>query len=162
MSQQESRLSLESDAEDAKFQQTRRGGLKLNSGKSQFTKNTVKREEFEEQADLVFDKMQDRKQIAAELVREFWLFVMDETLVAEKGPNKKSLEKEIVKKLLSFASELNNDPNEPEGSGSIAIISLLLKAVLYLRDTNSTLSYRLSEIEKQIKKLSSQSPTSIK
>ena len=77
MSQQESRLSLESDAEDAKFQQTRRGGLKLNSKKSQFTKNTVKREEFEEQADLVFDQMQDRKQIAAELVREFWSFVMD-------------------------------------------------------------------------------------
>lgn len=160
MSQQNTRLTLESDDEDAKFQQSRRGKLKIDSTKSQFTKaaiqNSIQKERFEEQADLVFNQMQDKNQRAAELVKEFWSFVMDQTLLTEKGPARKSLEKEIVNKLLSFATEINNDPNEFEGAGSVAIISLLLKAVLYLRDINSGLSYRLSEVEKQIKKMSSQ------
>lgn len=154
---QEERLSLESNEEDAKLQQNRRGGLKLNSSKSQFIKETVKQEVFDQQADQVFDQMQERKQQAVELVQQFWSFIKDETLIREKGPIRKNLEKEIVNKLLNFASEMNNDPNESEGSGSVAVITLLLKTVLYLRDLNNESRYRLAELEKKLNKLSSAS-----
>lgn len=151
----EERISLESNEEDAKFQKERRGGLKLNSSKSLFNKETVKKEDFEKQADEAFEKVQDRKQQAVELVQQFWGFIKDQTLDPVKGPMKKSLEKEIVSKLLNFASDMNNDPTEPESSGSVAIITLLLKTVLYLRDCNNDISYRLSVLEKKMNKLSS-------
>lgn len=151
----EERLSFESNEEDAKFQKERRGGLKLNSSKSLFNKETVKKEDFEQQADEAFEKLQDRKQQAVELVQQFWSFVKDETLSVEKGPIKKSLEKDIVSKLLNFASDMNNDPNEPEGSGSVAIITLLLKTALYFRDCNNDTRYRLEKLEKEMNKLSS-------
>lgn len=147
----EERLSLESNEEDAKLQRERRGGVKLNSSKSMFTKDPAQasqKEAFEEQADEAFEEIQDRKQKAVELVQQFWSFVKDETLLVNKGPVKKNLEKEIVSKLLNFASEMNNDPKEPEGSGSVAIITLLLKAVLYLRDSNNDLKYRLTKLER--------------
>lgn len=80
---------------------------------------------------------------------------MDETLLSEKGPIKKNLEKEIVNKLVRFASEMNNDPNEPEGFGSVAVIVLLLKAILYLRDKNNELSYKVASLEQKINKVSS-------
>lgn len=152
---EEERLSLESDEEAAKLQLNRRGGVKLNSSKSQFTKETVKKEVFDQQADEVYDQMQDRKQKAVELVQQFWSFIKDETLVAEKGPIRKNLEKDIVSKLLTFASEMNNDPKEAEGAGSVAVITLLLKTVLYLRDTNNEARYRLSMLEQKVNKLSS-------
>lgn len=152
---QEERLSLESNEEAAKIQQNRKG-LKLNSAKSQFTKELVNQEAFEQQADETYEKVQDRKQRAVELVQQFWAFIKDDTLVHEKGPIKKNLEKEIVNKLLAFASEMNNDINESEGSGSVAVITLLLKAVLYLRDSNNEVRYRLTQLEK-LNKMSSQS-----
>lgn len=147
----EERLSLESNEEDAKFQRERRGGVKLNSSKSMFSKDPAqpsRKEVFEEQAEEVFEEIQDRKQKAVELVQQFWSFVKDETLATNKGPVKKNLEKEIVSKLLNFASEMNNDPKEPEGAGSVAVITLLLKAVLYLRDCNNDLGYRLAKLER--------------
>lgn len=150
----EERLSLESDAEDANLQKDRRGNVKLNTSKSMFTKETVKKEVFEEQANEIFEEVQDRKQKAVELVQQFWNFIKDETLISEKGPIRKNLEKEIVSKLLNFASEMNNDPRELEGAGSVAIITLLLKAVLYLRDCNNDSRYRLTELEHKMKKLS--------
>ena len=153
----EERLSLESNDEDAKFQRERRGGVKLNSSKSMFAKDPVQipqKETFEKQADEFFEETQDRKQQAVELVQQFWSFVKDETLVSNKGPVKKNLEKEIVSKLLNFASEMNNDPKEPEGAGSVAVITLLLKAVLYLRDCNNDLGYRLAKLERGQKNMS--------
>lgn len=159
MKSQEERISLESDEEDAKLQQNRRGGLKINSSKSQFIKETVKREVFEQQADEVFDQIQERRERAVKLVQDFWSFIKDKTLVEEKGPIKKNLEKETVNKLLNFASEMNNDPNEPEGAGSVAVITLLLKAVLYLRDSNNESRYRLEQLEQRLNQLSSPSGT---
>lgn len=154
---QEERLSLESNEEDAKLQQNRRGGLKLNSSKSQFIKEIVRQEVFDQQATQAFDQMQERKQQAVELVQQFWSFIKDETLVREKGPIRKNLEKEIVNKLLNFASEMNNDPNESEGAGSVAVITLLLKTVLYLRDSNNENRYHLSKLEQKLNLLSSTS-----
>lgn len=152
---QEERISLESDEEDAKIQKERRGGLKIDSSKSIFSKETVKKEVFEEKANQVFEQIQNRKEKAVELVQQFWDFVKDETLPSEKGPIRKSLEKEIVSKLLNFASEMNNDPNEPEGAGSVAVITLLLKAVLFLRDSHNELKYRLTKLEQKMNKSSS-------
>lgn len=146
---QDNRLSLESNEEDAKLQKNRRGTLKLDGSKSQFTKEVFHRENFERQADEVFNQIQDRKQKAVELVQLFWGFIKDETLLNEKGPVRKNLEKEVVGKILDFATEMNNDEQESEGAGSVAIITLLLKTVLYLRDQNNDIRYRLSTMEKK-------------
>ena len=153
----EERVSLESNAEDAKLQKDRRGGVKVNSNNSMFTKKTATKENFEKQAAQLFEDIQDKKTTAVELVQQFWGFVKDETLPYEKGPISKNLEKEIVAKLINFATSLNNDPKEAEGAGSVAVITLLLKAVLYFRDCNNDTRYRLSELERKVKKMSSQS-----
>ena len=76
--------------------------------------------------------------------------------------NQKSLEKEILSNLAKYALELNQDPPpgsdeiRPQGYGSIAMVNLLFKSVLYFRDKNNDLEYKVAQLEKQVKLLSSQ------
>lgn len=152
------RFSFESESDDAQEQQKRRGAVKLDGSKSKFAKEAAQKEQFEQQADEAMATAQDKRQRAVDLVRQFWNIAKSTTIETEKGPIERSLEKETVSKLVEFAAELNNDPNESsDGTGSIAVITLLLKTVLHLRDNNNTLRYKLSVIENKVNKLSSTS-----
>lgn len=125
-------------------------GVKLTNSKSKFAKKIKQKEEFQKAADATISKKVDRNTQAAELVKQFWTLAKSETLEANKGPIEKNLEREIITKLIQFATELNNDENEPYGSGSVAIITLLLKIVIQLRNDNNQLKFKIAQIENKL------------
>lgn len=147
------RISLESNSADATEQQARRGGVKLNRDKSKFSKQESP-ETFENLADATHDHLMDRKDRAVKLVKQFWDAVQDTTLADAKGPLAKKVEAELITNLLSLGRELNTDENEPEGSGSIALITLLLKTIMRQRDVRNDLAFKLDSLEKKLDKLS--------
>ena len=51
--------------------------------------------------------------------------------------------------MINFFSDLNNDPNEKEGIGSISLVALLLKNSLAQRDRLNNLEYNLSKLDKR-------------
>lgn len=156
---------METDPADAEAQQARRGGVKLDRSKSQFAQKARSKEDFEQRADAVHSQMVDKNEKAAKLSKDFWDMVRGKILVRNKGPIDKSMEKEVITNLISYARDLNNPPfNEndtnpsEEGLGSISIIALLMKTAIHQRDLYNELEFRLSAAEKKIKLLSSESP----
>lgn len=145
----EERYSFGSNPED----QESRKRVKLNSSKSKFANEIAKKDDFDQRAEAAVDDAQNKKEIAVELAKQFWSIAKDTTLEKNKGPIQKSLEKEVIGKLLEFASSLNNDTSEFEGAGSMAIIMLLLKISLHLRDNNNSLNYKLTLLEDKVNKL---------
>lgn len=138
---------------------------KLDNTKSKFSKQKEllsDKEAFVNRANSVSEQMQNTKLKALELTKQYWEVIHDQTLSDNKGPLQKSLEKEILSNLAKYALELNQDPPpgsdeiRPQGYGSIAMVNLLFKSVLYFRDKNNDLEYKVAQLEKQVKLLSSQ------
>lgn len=145
---------------EASIQQNRKT-VKLDSSRSQFVKKAQTEEEFSKKVDSFQSNQVEKNQRAAELAKDFWDLIKSTELTKTKGPILKNREKEIISNLILYGRELNNDPPQnadgsvEDGVGSIAIITLLMKSILHHRDLCNELEYRLSEAEKQIKKLSS-------
>ena len=95
--------------------------------------------------------MQEKKQKALELSQSFLELLKNKTLLQNKGPLEQNLEKDIIKKLTEFAIEINNDPNELEGMGSVGINVILLKSLLNFRDALNAAEYKIYLLEQQIK-----------
>lgn len=154
---QEPRISFGKEAEDdAKEQLGRRGALKVNAAKSQFAKDPeVKKEEFEKRADDVISKIENRKERAVLLSKKFYSIARDTKVESQRGPMEISIEKETVRNLIEFATEMNNDPTEPESSGSIAVITLLIKVMFFYRDKSNDLSHKVSQLEHKVAQMMS-------
>lgn len=146
---------LEPDFEDIKNQQEKKG-IKLNTNKSQFVKKAKTQEEFVKKADEAYSQTIEKNQQAIELAKSFWNLIRNKELQCNKGPTAKSVEKEIIDNLIIYGRDLNKDLSIQEDSyGSMAIITLLMKAVIYQRDLCNEFEFRLAETEKQLKKMSS-------
>lgn len=145
----------EAAAAEAAEQMARRG-VKVNNSKSRFGKQAAEKQQFLENAEAVIEADQSRKQQAVVLINKFWQIIQSTKLVENKGPTEKSVEAQLIRDLVEFANEMNNDPNEIEGSGSVAIITLLLKTVLGMRDQQNNLAYKIFKLEQQIKTSSNQ------
>lgn len=98
-------------------------------------------------------KLQDRasasKRRAADLAVKFYTMMADKTLLQNKNQFQKELEIELLKDMVNFATDVNNDPNEKEGVGSISLIALMLKNAISQRDKINNLEYILSQLEKK-------------
>lgn len=146
MSEKVAFANEEAAEEDAKAQLNRRG-IKLQN-KRQSTRQQSK-DDFERVADEVVAKNDNQKDRAQKLVTQFWAMMKDTTLESNKGPIQKSLETETIQGLMTLSEELNNDLTKPEGYGSVAMISLLLKTVLHMRNENNQLAYKVAMLEKR-------------
>lgn len=126
-------------------------GTKLNNDKSMFSKVKVDKESFEAAADKYIGGLQERDKQAVELARQFINIIKDKTLPENKSKVAENVERELKNKLLNLGIDINNDENEEnDGMGSMAIISLLIKTVLLQRDTINLLDYRLYKLEKLV------------
>lgn len=153
---QQANLNSFSDSDEAALEQlSRRGGSKL-AAKSQFAKKTDQKESFEDQANAAYQSIQSRKQRATDLVLQFSKIIKDTTLETNKGPIDKSIEAECYRNLLGIAEELNNDVSEKEGSGSIALVALLLKTTFHFRNSNNEISFEIAKLNKQVAILTQQ------
>ena len=125
-------------------------GLKISNTKSSVNVTERKHAEFQQAAEEFINDQLDRKQQMIDLVKEYMAALRDKTLSSNKSPIALDYEKEVCTKLVSLGLVINQDENEPEGYGSIALINLLLKANLLLRDTVNDMQFKIANLEKQM------------
>lgn len=131
-------------------------GTKLTNQRSMFSKQNVEKESFEQSVDKYVGELKDRNKKAFDLAKQFVEIIKDKTLPENKSIIVNDVERELKNKLLELSIEINNDENEEnDGMGSLAIISLLLKVVMMQRDSINLLDYRLSKLEKNMSSLTS-------
>jgi hypothetical protein len=107
-------------------------------------------EDFDKKVKEIQDKNLGYKQKAAELAINFKKLMEDRTLVQNKNIFASELERELLSKMIQLAAEINNDPNEQEGMGSLGWITLLFKTMFSQRDRINQLEYRLFQLEKKL------------
>jgi hypothetical protein len=139
--------SLDSNQEDLPVPQT----LKINNRKSKYVHQAETKQIFEKQAEEVHNKILSRNEQAYELGKQFLDLMKDKTLPANKGPLHQSVEREVINKLITFGTELNNDTLEQEGMGGISLLMLVFKSTLIMRDKYNVLEYKVEQLEKQLR-----------
>lgn len=136
-------------------------GVKINNNQSMFAGNVKRpsREEFEKKAAQVNDKMNEYQERAVQLSLNYKKLLDDKTLLQNKNVFQQDAEKEVISNLMQLAIDMNTDPNEEEGMGSVGLISLLCRCLLIQRDKINELSYGLSQADKKFVEMDKQLKT---
>lgn len=143
------------EEEDKQSIQSQKIGLKANNYKSMFD-NQVKptQSDLDDKVKKIQDNASNYKIIASELARSFSKVVSDKTLPQNKNLFQIEMEKDLLSKMIQLAIDINNDPYEQEGMGSLSWITLLMKICLSQRDRINKLEYLISQLEKKYKEIS--------
>jgi len=123
-------------------------GLKIDNSQSQFSVKPDRVKELEKKAEEAVGDEELYKNRAWELAVRYKSFIEDSKLKENKSSIVLDIEKETIDSLISLASSMNKDENQPEGEGSNALCMLLLKCMLIQRDKINDLNYRISNLEK--------------
>lgn len=107
-------------------------------------------QEFQQRVQESQDTLAGYKRRAADLFVQFQRAIGDKTLAQNRNIFNTETEKEMLQNVLQLATEINNDPNEQEGMGSLTAITLLLKTCLVQRDRINELEYALANIQKKL------------
>ena len=127
--------------------------VNLDPKKSRFTKKTKTKEEFEQRAAETNDRLQGNLAEAFDLGKQYRELLEDKTITNNKSFLVESKEKEVISKLINYAVKVNTDRDEYEGMGSVALITLLLKCVIKMRDRYNDIEYKYHMLEKNAVKL---------
>lgn len=128
-------------------------GLKQVQGqKSMFDGKSKKptQQEFQQQVQQTQEKMSGYKKRAADLFVQFSRAMSDKTLAQNRNVFNNESEKELLQNMIQLAIDVNNDPNEQEGMGSLTWITLLFKTCLSQRDRMNELEYALGLLQKKL------------
>jgi len=141
----------EEEDDNNKLPELKTGIKKASSQKSIFDSMPKKTSsnDFKEQVKQIEEKNIGYKKTAAELSIAFKKLIADKTLSQNRNIFMNETEQEVLSKLISLGSDINEDPVEKEGIGSLMIIILLLKTCLYQRDRINSLEYSYSQLEKK-------------
>lgn len=128
----------------------------VSSQQSMFSKplpHKHEQEKFEEDVKQAVDRSMSYKQRAAELASQFKKMMQDKTLPQNKNVFAQDSEREVLTKMVQLAVDINNDPNEQEGMGSLTWITLLFTTCLSQRDRVNRLEYAMTLLDKKIDSL---------
>lgn len=127
-------------------------GLKpINGQQSMFNKpRRPTQQEFQQKVQNVQEKLSGYKKRAAELFIAFNKSMADKTLMQNKNVLNNEIEREMLQDMIQLAIDINNDPNEQEGMGSLTWITLLFKTCLAQRDRINQIEYMMSYLQKQV------------
>ena len=125
----------------------------VSSQKSIFDSKPKKQsaDDFAKAAKQVHSKSMGYKQSAADLANQFNKLISSKTLKANRTIFENDIENELLSKMMQLAIDINSDPSESEGIGTLSWIALLLKISLYQRDKINNLEFQLSQLDKKIK-----------
>lgn len=132
-----------------------KAGLKINNSKS-IMNNIPKKPnpvEIEAKAREAIDRSEGYNSEVANLVSMFKKTLEDKTLADNKSSLSLDAEKELIGKMIDLAININNDPNQREGMGSVGLIIVLLKSILDHRDKVNKLSYDMLQSDRKINSL---------
>lgn len=146
--------------DDKPSEQSKKIGIrKVSSQKSIFDDAPKKpsQEDLQKNAKKAEENFSENKTRAYQLANDFLRAMEDKTLPENKNVFQKDMEKELLRNMSNLAQEINSDPLELDGVGSLSWIVLLLKTCLTQRDKINTLEYnvrdKLSKIEKKLQGL---------
>jgi len=141
------------DEEDQDQPQTHKIGLKQVSSQPSIF-DSIPKKPTQADLDQRVKAMQERdatyKAQVAEFTVQFSKMIKDKTLRQNKNIIQKDMEKELMDEMIKFAFQVNKDPVEQEGAGSVSLILLLLRAILFQRDRINELEYSQVQIQKVI------------
>lgn len=123
---------------------------------SMFDKNKVAKptkEQFTQEVENQVAKEISNKEKAMEFSKSFRFTINDKTLKQNKTMLNNEFEESLVRDMVSLAVDINNDPDEQEGMGSLAWITLLLKGMIWYRDRLNSSEYELEQLKAQVKSL---------
>jgi hypothetical protein len=138
---------------DEKKEYTPKQGLKNMGGqKSMFDNKPAQptQQEFQHQVQESQDKLAGYKKRVAELVLQFNKTLADKTLPQNRNIFNNEAEKEMLQNMIQLAMEINNNPDEQEGMGSLAWITLLFNTVLRQRDRANELEFSIVQLQKRL------------
>lgn len=142
----------EEDEEEEKPEERRiEKGVKLENKRQPVQKQV----DFEEKADEYMAFIQQRNRQMLDLVKEVIKIHKDKTLTQNKTTMARDVENSTLLKIVNLAVEINQDEQEPEGMGSIALINLLFKIMLLQRERINDLDYELVQLKKKLSSLMS-------
>jgi hypothetical protein len=142
------------DEEESKASaQSQKIGIKKASSQKSIFESMPKKptqEEFDQKVQQVQKKASSYKIRASELAIQFNRAMADKTLPQNKNVFQQEIELDLLRNMVKLAQEVNSDPNETEGEGSLSWITVLLKTSFNQRDRINNLEYALSQLEKNI------------
>jgi hypothetical protein len=127
-----------------------RKGLKTTNQNSSVLAASSPKANFDKDAEEVFNRSEDYKRRAAECAKAYLVALKDKTLPDNKNSISKDLEKESFQNLIQLGMEMNSDLSQDDGVGSMALIALLLRVILTLRDQVNLVDYRVVRVEASI------------
>jgi hypothetical protein len=147
-------MPFDEEDDDSLLVESNKGLKKVSNQKSIF--DSLPKKPTQADLDSKVKKIEEKeigyKQRATDLALEFKKMLDDKTLPENKNIFAKDMERDVLGKLIQLAIDINNDPVEKEGMGSLSCITLLFKACLSQRDRINKLEYSLSEINKVLDK----------
>jgi hypothetical protein len=128
-----------------------KGLRKVSSQKSIFDSTPKKqtKQEFDQKIKTIQERSSGYKQRAAEFSAQFKKAMLDKTLLQNKNVFAQEMESELLSNMIKLAVEVNVDPNEQEGMGSLMWVILLLKTCLMQREKINSLEYQVAQLEKK-------------
>jgi hypothetical protein len=142
----------EEDNDQPSIQSQRVGLKKVSSQQSMFDNMPKKptQEDFDKKVNQVQERSSSYKMRAAELASQFNQAVSDKTLKQNKNVFAREMERELLTKMVQLAIDVNNDPHEQEGMGSLSWITLLFKTCFAQRDRINQLEFVVTQFEKKL------------
>lgn len=128
------------------------GLQKINGPKSMFDgkPRPPSQQDLNKKVEEVQERQSGYKKRAADLFIQFNKTVSDKKLARNRNIFDVETEKEMLQNMVQLAIEINNDPSEKEGMGSLTWITCLFKTCLAQRDTINDLAYEVSELKKKL------------
>lgn len=140
------------DEEGPKEFKPKFGLKKIEGQKSMFDGQPRKptQQEFQQKVQSAQDTLSGYKKKAADLFVRFNKSMSDKTLIENKNLLHHETERELLQNMIQLAIDINNDPNEQEGMGSVTWITLLFKTCFAERDRINKLEYNLSLLQNKL------------
>jgi hypothetical protein len=107
-------------------------------------------QEFQQQVQAAQERSSTYKKRASELAGQFSGMMMDKTLPQNKGTFATEAKRELLQNIIQLAKDINNDPNEKEGDGSVILSIILLNTCFDQRDRINQLEYGFTQIQKKL------------
>lgn len=129
--------------------QSQKVGLKnVSTQKSIFDSMPKKpsQEDLDSKVKVIQERASHYKAKAADLATQFNKAMADKTLAQNRNSFQTSVEKELLGQMVQLAIDINTDPVEKEGMGSLSWIVLLLKTCFSQRDKINLLEYQVSQL----------------
>ncbi len=121
----------------------KKSGLKLKNPTHEKQPDPIQK--LSAEAEQFLSKKEELKLAVQKLTNEFLSVINKKTVKADLGPKELESEKRLLNDIVNAANTINEDPDFPEGFGSLMVNTINLQTSLRFRD-------RINEIELAVRK----------